>query len=333
MRQTRPPRAPFRPGAARVRAGALAVALAAVLGAAGPAAAGRVAIPGTSVEIEPPAGFALAEGFYGIVHESSGASVHVSEVPGSAAQVRAGLGAEALAARGIELLASGPVDAGIGESTLLHARQDVGGVAFEKWMLVGGGEGGTAVLTAALPADADEATAEALRAALLGATRGPALGAAMPVEAAPFALGSTGGLAVARTVPGSGYALSADGTFPVAEPGDPQLVVARLDREARASRDLETVARARLGAVAGLSGVRVESVRETTLGELPAVEIVATALGSTAGGGSAPVVVFQRLAVDGDHVHVVRGRAAEAERARWLDAFAEVADDVVVGGR
>ena len=333
----RPRPAPAR--RARARLGALAAAVA--LGAlAAPAVAARIAIPGTSVELEPPEGYALAEGFYGIVHESSGASVHVAEVPGAADRVRAGLGAETLAERGIELMASAPIEAGIGKSVLLHGRRDVGGVVFDTWLLIGGDDASTAVLTAAVPEGTDAMAVEALRAAMVGATRGtpfgaaagaspgPALGAAMPVEGPPFALGSTGGLEVARTVADAGYALSADGSFPTGSPADPQMVVTRLDRVTGGTRDLETLARQRLDAVAGLGEVRRASVESTTLAGRPAVRIVAEAVATAEDGERAAVVVHQTLATDGPHLYVARGRVAASERDRWLPEFDAIADGV-----
>ncbi|MCK7511417.1 MAG: hypothetical protein MZV70_50120 [Desulfobacterales bacterium] len=84
--------------------GCLAVAaICACLLIPGAAAGERQRVAGTRVTIEPPAGFSPAEQFPGFLRADIGASIMVTELPGSAAEVREGMTEEGLAARGMVL--------------------------------------------------------------------------------------------------------------------------------------------------------------------------------------------------------------------------------------
>lgn len=183
-RRSVPSRPRGRP-AARDSSPRATIALALVAGLAGASAASagdRVVVPGTGVEITPPAPLIVAPAEAALVDLGSGARVHVDELPVPVTETLAGFTPDALAPRGVALLASAPVEAGIDNAVLIHAREGGESDALERWMLIGGDASSTVILTATLPEGVDPALEEAVRGALVGATRvgTPTVGAALP---------------------------------------------------------------------------------------------------------------------------------------------------------
>ena len=133
--------------------------------------AGRTAVPGAAVELEPPETFIVAPDGSALVDLGAGARIEAVETDLPVGTTLDGLTPDALRPRGVELLASAPVASGLGEAVLHHVRQGAEGERVERWMLVAGDATGTLVLTATLPGGASPEAEEAVRAALLGATR------------------------------------------------------------------------------------------------------------------------------------------------------------------
>jgi hypothetical protein len=103
------------------------------------------------VSLDPPSGFLAAENFPGFQRASRGASIMVTEIPGPASEVRAGMTQKGLASRGMTLIQSQTVSIGGQEALLLHVSQNTAGSRFRKWMLVGGDAKGTVMVVGTFP--------------------------------------------------------------------------------------------------------------------------------------------------------------------------------------
>ena len=176
-----------------------AMALAFALGllsplAVSPATAGEAQrVKGTSVRIRAPEGFVAADRFAGFQQEATQSSIVVSVLPGPLSETRKGMTREGLATRGMTLLDEAEEAVNGAPAHLLHVEQEVGGVAFEKWLVVAGDTKTTVLVVATTRKPADEALRVALRTALLGA-RWDASAPTDPFEGLPFLAKAAGKL-------------------------------------------------------------------------------------------------------------------------------------------
>lgn len=121
-------------------AGRLAAGLAALAMHAGVAFA-QVAVPGTSVTMTPPEGFAIAGGFTGFESVEKQGSFLIAEFPAEAAPQLGGLFADqngaaaAFAQKGITVESREEIDNADGDTIpLLRGSQEANGVTLDKWM-------------------------------------------------------------------------------------------------------------------------------------------------------------------------------------------------------
>ena len=75
----------------------------------------------------------------------------ITEIPGPASEVRAGMTQKGLASRGMTLIQSQTVTIGGQEALLLHVSQSAAGSELFKWMLVGGDAKGTVMVVGTFP--------------------------------------------------------------------------------------------------------------------------------------------------------------------------------------
>src|SRR4051812_2778654 len=119
--------------ASRIPLGAIPAALLLSLTLATAASAKPTPVPGTLVTLDPPPGFMLMDRLPGFEYPARRSTILVSELPGSALEVRRGMTRESLAARGMTLIASQTVRTASGSALLLQLSQRAGGVDFQKW--------------------------------------------------------------------------------------------------------------------------------------------------------------------------------------------------------
>lgn len=104
-------------------------------------------ISGTSVVLDPPAGFEVSTKFPGFTDGELG-SIMVTELPVGLTQMASELTAEAIATKGMKEL-SREVD---GSAVLIEVEQMLGGIAMRKWMRVDGNEDMTALVVGTVKA-------------------------------------------------------------------------------------------------------------------------------------------------------------------------------------
>jgi hypothetical protein len=180
-------------------------------------------IPGTRISLQVPEGFALAEGFPGIMRQELGSMVVVTEVPTAARALQEGMTKEALEARGITLLRTEPVRVGGADGTLLHATQEEEGVGFRKWFLVFGDDSSTVMIAASAPQAVESQLADLLERCLRAARWFPDR-VVDPYQGMGFKLRESAVLEIRGRIPG-GLLLTRKEAPEELSPNDPILVI------------------------------------------------------------------------------------------------------------
>ena len=163
-----------------------------------PAFAQAVRIPGTKVSLTPPEGFSLAQQYPGFERESEQASIMVTELPGAAADMVQALTKQALASRGLNLIAAQDAVINGRPARLFNVHQKTASADVLKWMLIAGDHTMTIMVVGTFPADSSPSTGSAIQHSLLTTSWGSAASSAF--EGLPFRVTPTSMLKLARRV-------------------------------------------------------------------------------------------------------------------------------------
>jgi hypothetical protein len=137
-----------------------------------PAFAQAVRVPGTTVSLTPPAGFSVARQYPGFEREADQASVMVTELPGAAADMLRAMTTQALAGRGMIVLATQDEVINGRPARLLKVRQKTATADVLKWMLITGDRTTTIMIVGTFPADSQPSIGAAIQDSLLSASWG-----------------------------------------------------------------------------------------------------------------------------------------------------------------
>ena len=178
--------------------------------AAVPAAAQGTRVAGTKVSLQPPPGFSPAQQYPGFESEADQATIMVTELPGPAADMIRVMTGDALAAKGMVLVASSPQVIHGNPARLLNVRQKTASGEVHKWMLIAGDRATTIMIVGTFPAGSSPDVGSAIKASLLSASWGAASTNAF--EGLPFRVTPTAKLKLARRVSNM-IALTESGTM------------------------------------------------------------------------------------------------------------------------
>ncbi|HVH12845.1 MAG TPA: hypothetical protein VM759_07330 [Longimicrobium sp.] len=258
------------------------------------------AVAGTSVTLEPPAGFTPAERFTGFGREAALASIMVSELDAPFGQMVERLTPEAFAAQGMTVHTLDSLSLGGVPARLLSLTQEVDGVPFDKWVVMFGDDTVTTIVTAAYPSDSAASLGEPMRQAVLTARRGAP--PSDPLAGLGFQL-DLGRLRVAERM-GNTLALNESGALPNEDVAEPLVVVGRSVAPADLS-DLEAFSRrrvTRLGNLLEFTGI--SGGGPVTLAIGAGYELYADAVDTESG---TAIRVYQVVIPDGDHYFLFQG--------------------------
>ena len=283
------------------------------------AAAQPQAVPGMRVLLQPPAGFEPADRFAGFQRVEERASIMVTEIPTSFAEMDAGLNAQALATQGMTLRDSEPFSAdGLRGRLLSVTQQGPDGATYEKWVLFFGSDSVTAIVTATYPQAVAGTLSQPMKQAVLS-SRWSSQGPADRLAGLPFRITERPRLRIANRT-GNMLLLNGTGALPH-PPGSPMLMVAPSISEGDMS-DLEGFARRRLGQTEGMTGLTNLTGTSLTVDGATAYELVADAADAEDG---TPVKLYQLVLAEGRHYILVQGFAAPDKAAEFIPEFREVA--------
>ena len=276
-------------------------------------------VKGTRVVVAPPSGFEVADRFPGFLSEETGASVMVTELPGSFSEVTKGFNASGFKRQGMKLMSQHEARYGTYNGILIFAAQVAQGIDYLKWMAAFGDDKTTYLVTATFPKEAEATLSDVLKKAVLGARVGVADVDAL--AALTFRISPTNEMKLAKVVANS-ILLSKGGVFPAKSVEIPVFIIG-----ASASRGLtvpnkRAFAEARLQNVALLKDVRLKTTEPVTIGGLDGLESVADALDSKS---DAKMLLYQVVLFDTDGYYLMQGIASEHEGKAQLPTFKEIA--------
>jgi hypothetical protein len=164
-----------------------------------PSVAQSVRVPGTSVTLAPPRGFAAATQYPGFEHAEAHASIMVTELPVAATAMIDSMTGPALGTKGMTLITARDTVIADTPARLLHVRQAAPGGSVLKWILIAGHAKATVMIVGTFPEAASPEIGEAIRTSVLTASWSSAAPADL-LEGLPFRLTPTTRLKLARRV-------------------------------------------------------------------------------------------------------------------------------------
>lgn len=272
---------------------------------------------GTTVSLQIPDGFWIADGFLGLAG-TAGASILVTEIPEPMAVVRTQMSESALRDRGMQLLDVQTVRRdGADHPLVCVAQPEPGGEMLRRWIFVLGDDRTSAVLVASAAEVRADELADPFEHTLRTARRDPDREIGI-FEGLGFTLAETASLAIAgrrRNI----VALEAPG---IADggPGEARFLVGRaelpsaVDPRAFSSKRLEQTPRVTL--------VAVVSERVLDIDGMPAFELIAEAVDRES---PTPLILFQTIVFDGDRYFLLQGRVAASGADRFVPEFRQIA--------
>lgn len=239
----------------------LAAALALLTALLAPVAAAqeRLAVPGSSVSMEVPAGFTVASDFAGFENPATGDSIMVMQFPGEAfKEISALFGdleemREILAGEGMRIEASETLFAGDHELTVLRGSQRFGVLDVGKWVAFGGPEPVTVTFNLVAPGALDD---ETVRAALSSLEFGGPVSLADQLAALSFRATPVPPFTTVEAFAGTGFSMT---TGPERDPtGLRPLAIVAWQISGEAAGTLEEVAETLLLGSSDLDAVVIE---------------------------------------------------------------------------
>lgn len=276
-------------------------------------------VTGTSVTLEPPAGFVQETRFPGFGDAGRGASIMVTEIPGPIAQVRAGMTKTGLAGRGMTLVESEETKVGGEEAQLVRVTQSAAGVTYEKWLLLVGSASSSVVVVATYKEGDAPSLRESMKRALLSTHRA-AGEAGDRLEGLTFRIDETERLKIASRVSNL-LILTAGGVAGPVDPENALLVVGASINDVDLS-DLAAFAERRLRQIEQVSGVAHLEGAALEVGGLPAYELTATASDKST---AKPLRVYQLVVADGSTYFLAQGLVGATKAGEFVPEFRAVA--------
>ncbi len=284
-----------------------------------PVLAEPINIPGTQVQLEAPAGFALSERFPGLHHPPSGSSILVTVLSAPYEEMVRGFTEDNLATRDMTLLSNQDVTISGYAAQLLAVTQTVNGVTFKKWMGVLGDAERSVLVMGTYPASFAERLSEPVRSSVLSATwmQNDNVGL---FDGLSFSIEETDRLKVSERVQNMLMLTrpEARGTVPAAEP---ILIVGPAHSEVRIE-NLEGFAKERVKKTANITSLHDIEGTETTISGYPGYEITAKAADN---GTGAPMAVYQLLVVVDASYYIAQGLIGADRVAEYLPQFRKIA--------
>ena len=275
-------------------------------------------VPGTSVILAPPTGFVITDRFPGFVNESTGASIIISEIPGTYDEVIAGLSnPKSMRTQGIKLLSKAPNKVDGHKAMLFHAEQSVNGTLFKKWLLAVDRSGATTIIMATYPKAENKQQAEILKAAILAASFGKPND---PFDALKFTVKPVSPFQIAK-ITGQNMVLTPEGHFPLKNEETPFMILELSASENPAMSDQKTFAELHLSKIAAVTKISVNQSIPVKIGDLSGYVTMAKGEGKDA---ATPLTIYQVLLFATSGYYVILGVTPSAKESTYLPIFEKI---------
>lgn len=285
-----------------------------------PGQAQAVRVAGTSVAMEPPAGFVAATRYPGFERADVQCSIMVTEIPGPFSELARGMTAANLATRGMTLISTAKPTVDGRQVLLLKVSQQAAGAAVLKWMIVAGDAAASVMIVGTFPAAHDAAVGDAVKTSLLSARWSTAAVPPDPFEGLPFRISSTPALKVAGRMSNL-LLLSESGQMTQKDPNAALFAIGS-SVAAVGVGDVKAFSHQRARQTKQITAVRVVEEGPTTIDGTTGYEIVAEAKDSASGRG---VSLYQVVLPVDDGYVLMQGLVAPARAATMVTEFRKVA--------
>jgi hypothetical protein len=272
-------------------------------------------VPGTKCSLIPPKGFVAATRFSGFQNSEIGASIILTEIPGSYRFIVDGMTAEKCAVEGIILTGKQTIDLNGLDATMLNASQYINGITYLKQMLVFGDPKNTVLVNGVYP-EGSKIIARDIKTALLSTVckndqkyhADDAFTFTIDVVGTDFKL--------AKSL--TGNQLYSIGDQP--QKGKPTLIISCSISKVF-PKDKKAYSEKRLNDLPIGNQKEVQEINEVTIDNLDGFEI--TAKGLTQNGPSELIYQVMLYTDDGDY-YLILGTAKE-ESGEYLEGFKKIA--------
>ncbi len=275
----------------------------------------RVNIKDAPLALAVPEGFKQVGDGKTFRHERLNSVIEVNKVPAAYAEVITVFTAEEMSKRGMRLVSKDNVTVDGRAALLLKVEENAASAGVLRWTLVLGDYQETFMLSGTFPKDAETTLSAPIRAALMD-TKWSKREEADPFVNFRFSVSPTPKLTFAKELD-TLVAFSADGVFPLAEPGDPFLVAGYEMNEERIT-DERAFAREAFERVPHCEKMVAKETNAITLAGLQGYETIGT--GTHAESGIAVEVYQLMLFADGYHVFIL-GRIDTKRAADYMEEF------------
>lgn len=276
-------------------------------------------VPGTSVTLEPPAGFALSDRFAGFMAPASGASIAVSELPGRFAELRAAFLDDArLRAQGMTRVGHEALLIDQHQALWLETTQAKAGLEYRKWLLLVERPEGVALLVATAPEADAETLAGPLRTSLLNVRFGDR---GDPAEALGFRITPVAPFKTAKVL-GQTLILAPDGQFPVPSEQTPMMVIGLSATHGVTIAARVAFAEQRAAQTATLASPRIQATRAIKIAGLPGYVTRAQATDHVRG---TPMTLYQVMLFDQHGYVLMQGLAPRQKAEAQIPLFDKMA--------
>ena len=277
-------------------------------------------VRGTDVRLQPPVGLVESSRFPGFGQESSQASIMVTQLPTSPAELMAGFTTEALLTRGMSLEEKEDLEFLGASALLVRATQMANGMEFEKLILIFGDSDRTALVVASYPTEVASQMRASMRKSLLSATWVNAQ-EGINLQGLPFSIEESENFSIYQRF-SDALLLTKDGAAPPLPQEAPFIVVAPSIVEINEG-DVAELALSTLQTSKDHEDYDILVEEALEVADLPAYEIQCQAVHAKTGKS---VSLYQLMIFDrsGKRYFRILAQTAPAELAQWLPQLRQV---------
>ena len=291
-----------------------------------PATAEPVFGPGSRVGLLLPPDFFPSDQFAGYISPQEGGSILIIELPAEAYDEVSGLSDAAWASKEIVVQSRVAMSIDGARAVLIKGRQFNSGVTFQKWVVIIGFDGFTALVTAQIPANVPEDRLAAIDQSLKSIQSRAALTVGEKVAALPFTIGSTDNMRVWNVFAGNTIGLTRGSKNIVDGAEQPILFITRSSSSGSAAGlSAENSSRLTIKKIATLSDIEIEDTDTVRFAGSDGFEIVARARVAET---NEPVAIVQWVSMLDDGYMRIVGITRIETRAADFTAFRAIRDSV-----
>ncbi|MCD1125360.1 hypothetical protein LPW36_04860 [Jinshanibacter sp. LJY008] len=289
-------------------------------------------IPGTSVSIEPPAGFSLSKQFTGYMNEVVGASIMVNEMPAPLEEIKHSFIPDLMKTEGVRLLGTEEAVSHEHKVWLYKIGQTANNQQFNKWILLQGDSKRSLMLVGTYPAAEEAKLGDAIKRSLIGMELAQGEEGKLNLDALGYSIQESDNLKIVRRV-NNMLILSLPGDAapaPAAAGVQPMMVIASSYSKA-AIGDLVAFSEKHMMNTASLIEIAVqkESIKLVDINGHHGVELLANAENAK---NHEPMKVYQLIVESDGTYYVIKGLVKAEQSEQYLPEFRKIAESLKITG-